>query len=323
VEQTVETQWFRDNSARFRGELLWDEPLSRHTYYRIGGPALLLAFPRGEDDLSWLGQGIMAGGLPHFFLGSGSNVLASDLGFPGVVIRCTRLDSTIEPLAAPGTGGELLVRTGAGVSISSLLRRSAQEGWGGFELWTGIPGSVGGAVAMNAGTHLGETQAIAESVRLFSLRTLSTREVRGDGLRFFYRGNRFLGPDEVVVSAVWRVASRPPEEVAAVIRETLARRKASQPIDYPSCGSVFKNPKDSGLHAWQVIEKVGLRGYRVGGAEFSAKHCNFIVNLGGARSCDVQALIDEAKRRAWELLGIRLEEEVRRLPGDASAQSAV
>ena len=299
--------WFRDHASQFTGSLHFDEPLARHTYYRIGGPAALIAVPKSVDDLRWLYRGIQATSVPHFILGAGSNLLASDQGYAGLAIKMTRLDLSVE-MSSPG-----MIRTGASVAISSLLRRAGTEGWKGFELWTGIPGSIGGAVAMNAGTHLGEARDIAHTVEAFSFKTGELLRFEGSELKFEYRKNLFLPEDTVVVGASWRVTLDEPSKVQAIISETLARRKASQPIDYPSCGSVFKNPKSHGLHAWQVIERIGLRGHRIGDAEFSSKHCNFIVNLDAATSADVKALIDLAKARAREQLGIELEEEVKYL----------
>lgn len=303
-------QWCREHQSEFAGQLLWDEPLSKHTYYRIGGPAALLAVPKGREDLAWLSRCIRETGTPSAVLGLGSNCLVSDDGYPGLVLKTGRIDLTLEKV------GESRVRTGTSVAISSLLRRAAQEGWAGFELWTGIPGSIGGAVAMNAGTHLGETREIAARVEAFALtgpragETLVFEEAR---LKFEYRKSLFLPEGALVVSADWKIRQEQPTRVKERIDETLLRRKSTQPIDFPSCGSVFKNPRDHGLHAWQVIEKIGLRGHRVGGAEFSDKHCNFIVNLGGAKAADVRELIELAKARARDQLGIVLEEEVRYL----------
>ncbi len=303
----MKLDWFHDQASAFSGALHFDEPLLKHTYYRIGGPAALIAIPKSIDDLRWLSEGIRQTHAPHFVLGAGSNLLASDQGYAGVAIKMTRLDLSIE-MTSPG-----VVRTGASVAISSLLRRAGAEGWKGFEVWTGIPGSIGGAVAMNAGTHLGEAQAIAHEVEAFSLKAGKLLKFSGSDLKFEYRKNLFLPEDSVVTSASWKISLDDPAKVQAVISETLTRRKASQPIDYPSCGSVFKNPKSHGLHAWQVIERIGLRGHRIGDAEFSSKHCNFIINLDAAQAADVKALIDLAKSRARDLLGIELEEEVKYL----------
>ncbi len=296
--------WCEKNAAQFTGVLLFEEPLSRHTYYRIGGPAELLAQPRTLEDIQWLHRALLETGVRSFVLGFGSNVLAHDEGFRGVVIGTRKLDLTITELE-PG-----LVRTGAGVAISSFLRRASEQGWGGLEFLTGIPGSIGGAVRMNGGTHLGESSSALQSVDVFSLKSGLSREVSGEELRFQYRKNLFLAPDDLVVGATWRYRAAPPAEVKALIDSTLVRRKETQPLDAPSCGSVFKNPMSHGMQAWQVVDRLGLRGQRIGNAQISSKHSNWIVNLGDAKASDVRTLIDQVKQRAKAELGISMEEEV-------------
>lgn len=296
--------WFKENASRFGGELRFDEPLSRHTYYRIGGPASVLAIPKGLDDLKILAEGLRATGAPVFFLGSGSNILVSDQGFAGVVVKMIRLNPELS-----AEGG--LLRTGASVAVSSLLRRASQDGWGGLEMLTGIPGSIGGVVTMNAGTHLGEAKDRLKAVEVFPLAGGELQRFEGSALKFDYRANHFIPADAVVWAAEWRIELEEPGRVKARIDETLLRRKTTQPIDYPSCGSVFKNPREHGMHAWQVIDKLGLRGHRIGGAQIAEKHSNFIINLGEARAADVRALIDLAKSRAKAELGVELHEEVK------------
>lgn len=311
--------WFRDNATGFEGDLRFDEPLYKHTYYRIGGPAALLAFPKTRKDLEWLSQGIRATGTPHFVLGSGSNLLVADAGYAGLVIRAMRVNLELEALGETVPPGmSQLVRSGGSVAVSTFLRRAAQEGWAGLELLTGIPGSIGGVVTMNAGTHLGEAKDLLRKVEVFDLAVggpAAWRTYTRAEMSFDYRRNLFLPKGCIVWAAEWEIRRAAPASVKASIDETLARRKATQPIDYPSCGSVFKNPRASGLSAWQVIDKLGLRGHREGGAQFSEKHPNFIINLGQARAVDVRALIGLAKTRALAELGIELEEEVMYLGG--------
>ncbi len=299
-------EWFHEHSGAFRGELRWNESLSRHTYYRIGGATPLLAIPKGEDDLKWLMQGIAHAGCSYFVLGLGSNLLVSDQGFPGIVIKTSRLNQEIL-----GHRSEGLVSTGCSVAVSSLLRRAAQEGWSGFECLAGVPGSVGGVVVMNAGTHLGEAKDRIHSVRTLDLNTLRVREWSRDEMRFEYRRNLFLPSGAIVTSCEWRIDWEDASVVKQRIDETLERRKSTQPVDYPSCGSVFKNPESAGMRAWQVVDKLGLRGHRIGNAQFAEKHSNFIINLGGASANDVRSLIELAQRRARVELGIDLEEEVK------------
>lgn len=314
-------KWFRENAApSFAGSLLFDEPLAKHTYYRIGGPAAVLAVPKDETDLELIGKGIRETGTEYAVMGAGSNLLVSDEGYPGLVIKTSRLRLSIDPQS------DRLIRTGAGIAISTLLRRAAQGGWGGIEFLTGIPGSVGGAVAMNAGTHLGETKSMLKRVMVFlpdsagtsGSEQASLRTFEAADLRFDYRKNLFLPRGAIVVSADWEVRPDDPARVKEVIDSTLVRRKATQPLDAPSCGSVFKNPRAHGMEAWQVIEKLGLRGHRIGNAQISEKHSNWILNLGGAKAADVQALIDLVKTRSAAELGVPMEEEVVRLPARAT-----
>lgn len=287
----------------FDGQILFQEPLQKYTYYRIGGPAEILAIPKTQADLELLRDILRKTDIPFFILGQGSNLLVSDEGYQGMVIRASRINLDIEAVSPTR------LRTGASVAISTLLRRAAQEGWGGLEFLTGIPGAVGGVVTMNAGTHLGETKDRIRKVDVFSLLgTGSSKSYEGDELKFQYRKNLFLSRGDLVWQVEWEIIQRDPAEVKQLIDSTLARRKATQPIDYPSCGSVFKNPP--GHSAWQVIDRLGLRGHQIGQAQFAEKHSNFIINLGGARASDVQALIALAKKRALEDLGIKLEEEV-------------
>jgi len=315
VQQVSHAQhFFKQKSAVFEGQILFDEPLSKHTYYRIGGPAAVLAFPKSIEDLKILSQGIIETGISFFIVGMGSNLLVADSGCPGLIIRATKLNLEMKLVAE----GQVL-RTGGRVGISSLLRKASQEGWGGLEFFTGIPGSIGGAVRMNAGTHLGETKDRLLAVEAYSFEEgepiLNKLVYEKEAFQFKYRKNLFLPRNALVYAAEWAITKSDPAQVKTIIDQTLSRRKATQPIDYPSCGSVFINPKLPGpksadLHSWQVIDQLGLRGHRVGNAQFSEKHCNFIVNLGGAQASDVKALINLAKSQAFSQLGITLEEEV-------------
>lgn len=294
------THWFAENQSRFSGQIFFNEPLSKHTYYRIGGPASVLVFPKTREDIAWIGEGLRETGLPSFIMGAGSNVLVSDRGFRGVAIRATKLNIGI-------ASEKTRLVTGGSVAVSSLLRRAATEGWAGLEFLAGVPGLIGGVVRMNAGTHLGEA---AGAIRRVQAVTFDGQQLEysGSELKFQYRNNLFLPREAVVWEAEWEIRLEDPAQVKASIDETLARRKATQPVDFPSCGSVFKNPE--GHRAWQVVDQLGLRGHRIGDAQFAEKHSNFIINHGGARAADVRALIELARTRAQAELGIHLEEEV-------------
>lgn len=289
----------------FKGQAYENESMNRHTYYRIGGPATLLVVPKSLEDLSVIKQFLTQKPLPFFFLGRGSNLLVSDQGYDGCVIKTTGLNTQM-------TLKDLVLETGGSVAISSLLRKAGQEGWGGLEMLAGIPGLVGGAVFMNAGTHLGETKDTLESIQVFDFGSAESNLVtlHKDSLNYSYRKNHYLTKTQLVWSAFWKIKPEDPKVVSARLDEVLKRRKQSQPIDFPSCGSVFKNPLEKNMKAWEVIDRLGLRGHQIGDAQFSEKHPNFIVNHGKGKAKEVRALIELAKSRAQKELGIRLEEEV-------------
>jgi UDP-N-acetylmuramate dehydrogenase len=277
-----------------------DEPLAKYTSYRIGGPAEIFALPRTKDDLFALGRFLLDSGKPYFLLGNGSNVLAPDEGFPGLVI-CTRdLESFVE-----FSGGR--VRASASTLNSRLLRACAEKGLGGIEALSGVPGNLGGAVFMNAGTASGWIDSALIEVEAVSLKG-GERLIPKAELRYSYREQHFLQPGELVWAATLQLRAEEPEVVKARLAEAIRRRKAAQPIELPSCGSVFRNPE--GKNAWRLIEEAGLRGFSRGGARISEKHCNFIVNEGGASREDVLFLIRTAKERVRANAGIELQEEV-------------
>ncbi len=283
-----------------------DVPLSKFSYYRIGGPVSLLATPRTLEELEFISKDLAKTASRFFILGWGSNLLFSDLGFDGVVIRMKHLFTEIEEL--PGN----LLRVGASVGASTLLRCAQEKGYGNLARLTGIPGSVGGMVAMNAGTHLGEIKDLVTKVESVKLGVGENLEIHThvptEG-SFSYRRNHFLSPGELITHVELRYQPEDPSKVKMEIDELYLRRKQTQPVDFPSCGSVFMNPL--GKHAWQLIDQVGLRGHRIGNAQFSEKHSNFIINLGEAKASEVKALITLAKQRVKDQFGIELQEEVK------------
>lgn len=297
-------------SGEFAGEVRPNEPLAPYTTYRIGGPAELLVMPQGVGDLGILSRHLRgaSASVPITILGKGSNCLISDAGLSGIVIRTQALDQSI---VAIDRDPVTRIRVGASVSISTLLNRAAREGWGGLELWAGIPGSLGGAVHMNAGTKLGWSSKIVRRVERFDLATAESESVDVTESQFAYRKNLFLKPTDIVVGAEIVVRSESPDQIRVRLQEYLQARSSAQPVDVPSCGSVFKNPGTT--HAWQVIEQLGLKGHQIGGAQISPKHANFIVNVGRASSADVLGLIRLIQLRAYTELGLTMEPEVRLL----------
>lgn len=281
--------------------VLADEPLSRHTSFRIGGPARVLACPRSEAELAAVFAFCGAEGIVPRVLGGGTNILAPDGGVPGVVISTRGLDG-LERL------DELTLEAGAGVPLARLAVFAQKNGLTGLEFAHGIPGTVGGGVYMNAGAYDGELVQVAVSARFLTPEG-ELRSFEGEEMGLGYRRSAFMGLPGVVVSARFRLTPGDPDAIAARMRELMEKRKASQPLDLPSAGSTFKRPV--GGYAAALIQNAGLKGLRVGGAAVSEKHSGFVVNLGGATSADVLRLIAQVRARVKADSGIELEPEVR------------
>ena len=279
------------------------EPLGRYTSFRIGGPAELFVVPETTADLQVVVRVCAAHGVRPVFLGGGSNVLVGDGGIPGVVVKLGRGFAALS--WQEGEGG-VVVRAGAAAQLGRLAREAVARGLIGLEFAEGIPGTIGGALFMNAGAYGGDVAATVEAVE--GLDAAGTRlELAGDALAFGYR--RTALPAGFVVTAVrfgLRAGAR--EDVHARTEEARERRLAAQPQGKASAGSIFKNP--AGDHAGRLIEAAGLKGARAGRARISERHGNFIVNEGGARAADVKALMDLAQRVVWERSGVWLEPEV-------------
>jgi UDP-N-acetylmuramate dehydrogenase len=280
-----------------------DEPMAAHTSWKVGGPADLWVEPADEADLA----GALATFAHHdvrwLVLGKGSNTLFADAGFRGAVVSLEAGLSWIRE--EDGPSGEARLAVGGGTAIAALLRYVDKHELAGLEMLAGIPGTVGGTVRMNGGTHLGELSDALVSVRVVSAAE-GARELTAEALGFRYRGCD-LAADAVVTEARFRV--RPGgAEVGDVIRRVKERRRDTQPLHLPSGGSTFKNPP--GDKAWRLLDAAGLRGKRIGGAELSHVHPNFIVNLGGASAADIAALIRLAQREVSSAFGVALEAEV-------------
>lgn len=284
-----------------------DEPLARHTSFRIGGPADLLAMPDSVDELATVVREAAAVGVPLGVLGGGSNMLVGDGGIRGVVVKLGR---GFRQVVWGEAGGDLpagSVRAGAAVQLGRLARESARQGLAGLEYAEGIPGTVGGALSMNAGAYGGEIARVVDAVTGVLADGRACTLAR-DQLTFRYR--RAELPAGFVVAAVtFRLVPESRDAILARLESARARRIAGQPSGEPNAGSIFKNPQ--GDHAGRLIERAGLKGVRVGGARISERHANFIVNEGTARAADVQAVMAIAQRVVWERSGVWLEPEVR------------
>lgn len=282
-----------------RGEILADEPLAFHTSLRVGGPADLLAAPADLDDLRELLRLLAGTGTPWLVIGGGYNLLVRDGGFRGVAISLRNF-RRLEQL--PGN----LVCAGAGVSNGALVRFAEEQRLAGLEFLIGIPGTAGGALCMNAGAH---GEAVLD--RLATLTTLCGGELRTKEREELTFGYRHLGlaPGEIIVEATFQLDTGKPAEIEERIERFLAHRRNAQRVTYPNAGSFFKNP--AGHQAWRLIDEAGLRGERVGGAQVSEVHANFLVNRGGATARDFIELAALIKEKVRENSGILLEEEVR------------
>ncbi|MDP6978408.1 MAG: UDP-N-acetylmuramate dehydrogenase [Myxococcota bacterium] len=290
-------------------DVRFDVAMSRYTSLRIGGNADAAATPRSAQQVEGLLRTCHQHRVPHTVLGNGFNTLVLDGGIEGVVILTHRMRRLEE---RPGG----CIHAEAGVSHASLMGLCQREGLAGLEYGAGIPGTIGGWVVMNAGIGTREAKDVVKRVEVVSPTGRKRKHIEGEALRFRYRALRGLAPGSVIVSALLSVEPSEPEQVKREIKRMLAQRSGSQPLDVPSCGSVFMNPP--GDYAGRLIEEAGLKGHRHGGAEISTVHANFIANRGGARACDVLALIREAQRVVKERSGIALHTEVRILGREAA-----
>ncbi len=294
------------DATALRGELRKAEPMSRHTSWRVGGPAERFYVPADLDDLCAF-LAALDDATPVFWLGVGSNLLVRDGGIRGVVVSASRVLRDLERI------DQNTIRAGAGLPCTQVARQCVRWGIGPAEFFAGIPGTIGGALAMNAGAHGGETWERVTSVRtvdragkihvrLPSDYTVGYRSVTGPSNEWFVDATLRFDPEQPSSA----------ERMSAL----LERRKATQPLGLPSCGSVFRNPP--GDHAARLIEAAGLKGFSIGGAEVSEKHANFIINRNKATATDIERLIEHVQQTVREVHGVDLVHEVR-IVGEAPA----
>jgi UDP-N-acetylmuramate dehydrogenase len=280
-----------------------DRAMSKHTTFRIGGKADAVCLVQELGELQKLLSYINKENIPYLVVGGGSNLLVRDGGLKGVVIIMREHLASIEQ---HGRKARVLV-AGGGASLSQLVRHCSQKGLGGLEFLAGIPGTVGGAVIMNAGAIGKDVGSVVQSIEMLSPQGELISRDRSD-LVFSYRASS-IQEGTLVIRASLHCTMETPQVVSKRVAEYLARRKATQPLEYPSAGSVFKNPP--GDYAGRLIEETGLKGKKIGGAMISPKHANYIVNTGGARAEDVLALMEMAKEIVRDRTGVELEPEIR------------
>lgn len=283
-------------------KLLMNESMAKHTSFRIGGPAEVMAFPKNGKELCELLKQSALLDCKTAILGAGTNILAPDEGISGLVICLKECMDQLEQV------DDTHVRVGAGVSMARAAAFAANCGLSGLEFAHGIPGSVGGGVYMNAGAYGGEICQVCESVEVVDakgeIRILSAEE-----MEFSYRHSRLETEGGIVLSAMFVLTPKAAEEIRATMQDLMTRRRSSQPLDLPSAGSAFKRPV--GGYAAALIDQAGLKGYQVGGAAISEKHAGFAVNLGDATAEDVKKLLKDVSDKVFANTGIRLEPEVR------------
>ena len=278
------------------------ELLSGHTTFRIGGAAKYFAVPKNEEEIMEAVDFAIVKDLPYYILGKGSNVLFADEGYPGVVIE---IGAGMEKVERIGDTG---IRAQAGVSLSVLAAFAAREGLSGLEFAGGIPGTLGGAVTMNAGAYGGEMKDVIVSAKVMDEEG-AVQELSCEELQLGYRTSIVQKQQLVVLEAEFLLKPGTTEEIQNTMKELNAKRREKQPLEYPSAGSTFKRPE--GYFAGKLIEDAGLRGYRVGDAQVSEKHCGFVVNRGKATCAEVLQLIKDVQKEVKEQFGVQLEPEVR------------
>lgn len=278
------------------------EPMAKHTSFRIGGPVEVMAFPKDKEELAKILKVSALLDCESVILGAGTNVLAPDEGMQGLAICLKDCMDGIEQL------DDTTIRVAAGVTMTRAAVYAANLGLSGMEFAHGIPGTVGGGVYMNAGAYGGEIKDICKAVEVMD-RQGNVRVLSGEEMEFSYRHSILESTGDIVLSADFVLTPSDPSQIKARMQELAEKRKASQPLNYPSAGSAFKRPV--GGYAAALIDQAGLKGFRIGGAAVSEKHAGFVVNLGGATATDVKNLLAQVSDKVYEASGIRLEPEVR------------
>lgn len=283
-----------------KDRMLFEEPMSRHTTFRVGGEAECLIQIKEEEELTKLVPYLNQIGQEYFILGNGSNLLVGDKGYRGIVISLGSGMNKIEV-----DGNRISVQAGALLSQTAITAREA--GLSGMEFAVGIPGSVGGGIVMNAGAYDGEMKQITESVKVMDVegRILT---LDNETMEFGYRTSIIKNRPFIVLEAVLRLQTGEKEKIQQKMDELMAKRISKQPLNFPSAGSTFKRPE--GYFAGKLIMDAGMRGYSIGGARVSDKHCGFIVNTGTATAADIKEVIEEVQERVKERFRVTLEPEV-------------
>lgn len=284
-------------------ELRLQEPMSGHTTFRVGGPAALMALPTDEEQFVSAARLALKAGIVPLCVGNGSNLLVDDKGLDAFVIKAA-------PQMSRCRVEDNVITAAAGTLLVQLANTAAAHSLTGLEFAHGIPGSVGGAVTMNAGAYEGEMKQVVTSVRVLE-HGGELADIPAADCDFSYRHSAFSGGERLIVSATMALTPGDGETIRAKMADLMARRRSKQPLEYPSAGSTFKRPQ--GYFAAALIDQCGLKGLAVGGAQVSEKHAGFVINAGGATCGDVLSLIDEVRERVFRETGVELEPEVKYL----------
>lgn len=285
--------------------VLTDEPMSGHTTFKIGGPAEVIIEPPGEKQLTAVVKMLKRFKVPYFVMGNGSNILVGDKGIRGAVIKISSSMSKCRE----DEEEENILHAESGIKLSKLANTALNNGLSGFEFAAGIPGTLGGAVCMNAGAYGGEMKDVIKDVTFIDTSDCSIHTIPVQECDFGYRTSRFLKGDLIVTGAAISLEPGNEELIRAKMDDLAQRRRSKQPLDKPSAGSTFKRPE--GYFAGTLIQDAGLKGFQIGGAQVSDKHAGFVVNVGGATAKDVRELIDYVKKDVKQKYGVELEPEVK------------
>ena len=282
-------------------QILINEPMKNHTTFKVGGPADLFVMPESVDELKQIIEAAKNAGISTYVVGNGSNLLVGDLGYRGMIVQIYKNMNQVSC-----EGNEITAQAGA--LLSTIARLALDQELGGFEFASGIPGTLGGAVAMNAGAYGGEMKQVLKSATVLT-RDGEVKVLSNEELKLGYRKSIIIDEDYIVLEAVIALAKADPEEITGKMNEYALARRTKQPLEYPSAGSTFKRPE--GYFAGKLIQDSGLRGFSYGGAQVSEKHCGFVINKGNATAQDIVTLMKMVNDKVVETFQVPLEPEVK------------
>ena len=291
------------NNVIAKDSILIDEPMSRHTTFRVGGPADFFVTPKAKEEVRDVNRICKEAGMPYYIIGNGSNLLVSDAGYRGVIVQIYKEMNEVK------VEGDL-VKAQAGALLSGIAAKALGAELSGFEFASGIPGTIGGACVMNAGAYGGEMKDVLEFVTVLTGEG-KIIELGRNELELGYRTSVIAKKGYIVLGAVLKLERGDGEKIKTYMDELKEKRVTKQPLEYPSAGSTFKRPE--GYFAGKLIEDAGLRGFQVGGAQVSEKHCGFVINRDHATAADIMELMRQVQIRVKENSGVDLEPEVKRL----------